>query len=1093
MGFGGSEGPITIMFTDMERSTDLAISVGNDAAQAIVRTHNELVRQQMQSHGGVELRSLGDGFKVAFTSVKKAVECAIAVQRAVAQNSEQGNQGAFAIRIGINTGEAIEEEGDLFGTAVNAAARIAAKARGGEILVPEVVRQLASGSLPDSVFVDRGRFRLKGFPERWKLYEVVWQESRRVPTFSERTAFVGRESQLSEARPLLDSARAGRGCIVLISGEAGVGKSRLAQQISSEAEALGFLPLTGRCYEMEGAPPYLPFIEALEQTRTTVSPETFRTALGEQAGEVARIMPELRRWYDDIPPPLDVPDALHERWFVFNSVKDFIMRASSMRPLLLNLEDLHWADESSLLLLQHIAGNIAEMNIVIIGTYRDVGLEVDRPLARTLEDLLRGRLAHRIPLKRLPTAGVEAMLSAISGKPVPPALAKVIFDETDGNPFFVEEVFRHLAEEGRLFDDKGHWRSDLQIEEVDVPESVRLVVGRRLERMGETGRRVLTSAAILGRDFDFRLLEELVQVEEDHLLEVIDAAERADLLVQAGGVALRFTFAHELIRHTLLGSLSLPHRQKLHVRAADALERLYIDEVDGHVADLAHHLFQAGAAADSARTVGYLKRAAEMAMEAAGFEDALRFYMTAISTIDESDAEGRADLLYRIGLAQRSLGDAEAALKTWREALETYERLGATQTAARLCREASFQLLWTGRVVEGSEMAMRGLAALGDTDNEDKAYLLAITGTIMAMGGFFDQAEAVSDQATTLARQMEDPKLEGIAFSARCLNHFFHQQPVKALEAGMEALRLLAKDGSEWDRAQIDGFVQWSLMFLGRIDEAETMAQNIEPLATRLGHPGALLILARTRAITAFMRNPDITALEGFAHRDLELATGRIGWVSDPYTWMGLCHFYRGDWTRASAMFARGASHEPPGAESGRNWSMSFLQIAYSSDAHKARAMYEEHKQAVPTQGSVGTRGEWMRLYAFAEGWAQLGEHTLAAATYPLIVQAIASGTVGRIFDYRLLQTLAGIASSSAGLFRESEEHFDEAIGLCRSLPHLLETFEVWRFRAAMLIRRDGTGDRAMAAELLADAIDGYSAIGMPRHVDMAKDLLRLT
>ncbi|GAG39258.1 unnamed protein product, partial [marine sediment metagenome] len=245
-----------------------------------------------------------------------------------------------------------------------------------------------------------------------------------------------------------------------------------------------------------------------------------------------------------------------------------------------------------------------EMPLLIVGTYRDVELDVARPLARALEEFLRQRLAHDLALKRLPEAGVEAMLRALSGQQPPAMLVQAVYSETEGNPFFVEEVFHHLAAEGKLLDTEGRWRSDLSIGELEVPRGVRLVIGRRLERVSEDCRRVLTTAAVIGRGFSFELLEALGEVEVDMLLDAVDEAERAHLITSAGdGPEARFTFAHELVRQTLLSGLSLPRRQRMHLRVAEAMERVYARALEEHAADLAHHLYQAGTAADPQKTV----------------------------------------------------------------------------------------------------------------------------------------------------------------------------------------------------------------------------------------------------------------------------------------------------------------------------------------------------------------------------------------------------------------------------------------------------------------------------------------------------------
>ncbi len=223
---------------------------------------------------------------------------------------------------------------------------------------------------------------------------------------------------------------------------------------------------------------------------------TFRAVLGDAAPEMAKLVPELRRRFPDLADPLELPPELQRR-YLFNCVVEFIERSCRLRPLAVLLDDLHWADEPTLLLLQHLAQRLPQLSMFIVGTYRSVELNADRPFAGTLETLTRQRLAHRVALKRLPQGDVERMLSALGGMTPPPALVGAVYQETEGNPFFVEEVFHHLKGEGKLFDDGGRWRADLRIDELDVPEGVRLVIGRRLKRLQESTQQVLTRAALV--------------------------------------------------------------------------------------------------------------------------------------------------------------------------------------------------------------------------------------------------------------------------------------------------------------------------------------------------------------------------------------------------------------------------------------------------------------------------------------------------------------------------------------------------------------------------------------------------------------------
>jgi len=449
---------------------------------------------------------------------------------------------------------------------------------------------------------------------------------------------------------------------------------------------------------------------------------------------------------------------------------------------------------------------------------------------------------------------------------------QAVYSETEGNPFFVEEVFHHLAAEGKLLDTEGRWRADLSIGELEVPRGVRLVIGRRLERVSEDCRRVLTTAAVIGHGFSFELLEVLSEVEADVLLDAVDEGERAHLIASASdGREARFTFAHELIRQTLLSGLSLPRRQRMHLRVAEAMERVYARALEERAADLAHHLYQAGSAADPQKTAHYLALAAERAFGAAAFEDALRHYESALSLQPADDREGRADLLHKRGMTQRSLGRWEEALADWREALTAYEELGDAEAVGNVCADITIQLLWGARYVEALEMSRRGLTALGERVSTDRCRLLGCAGMTLSMAGFYTAGDGMIAQAVALAQELSDECLLGEALRYKTSHHYAYMQLREVVDTGLRAEELLRSAGDLWRLASVLWYVQWVLSFLGRFEEVAEIAEELEPLASRLGHLGALLIARRVRAMRALMLTADIARLEEFTRADLEL------------------------------------------------------------------------------------------------------------------------------------------------------------------------------------------------------------------------------
>lgn len=656
------EGTVTVLFTDLVASTQLNQSLGDDVANVVRQEVEQLAMTSIERHGGVVVKGLGDGLMVAFQSARRAVACAREIQSSLRERNRERPSRQAVMRIGLHTGEVIEDDGDLHGETVIIAKRIEGLAPPGGIFASETVHGVLGTARAE--LIDRGEFELKGIEEPWRLFEVPLVEAPdlRVLRDSERSPYVGRVREQEIFADLVARTREGRGAMVLVSGEAGVGKSRFVSEGASLAREYQMSVLEGHCIEMDTPPPYQPLVEQLDQVARGLSSEDFREVLGENAAEVARLMPEILRLYDDVgESPTLPPDQ--ERRYLLHAFCRFVERNARRQPLVLCFEDLHWADESSLQLITELAQIASELPLLLVGTYRPGDVGTGHPLLRVREDLARRRLATEVRLDALSASDVAHLLEGRAGQPPPTELVTLVYDETEGNPFFVEEIFLHLKERGVLFDDAGGWREGVAIADTEVPATVRLVIERRLERVGADAHRALTAAAVIGRQASLDLLLLVASLDEDPLLDALEEAEHASLVTcHTQGRSIVYNFVHEQIRQTLLANQSGPRRQRLHARVADALEEVWGADAGEHAADIAHHLLLAGAVIALERTLDYLEIAARNALSAVAPEEAIRHVDAALDLLAGGDPGHRATLLALRARAHRAIPRIDEAL-----------------------------------------------------------------------------------------------------------------------------------------------------------------------------------------------------------------------------------------------------------------------------------------------------------------------------------------------------------------------------------------------------------------------------------------------
>jgi pilus assembly protein CpaF len=677
---GQTEGTVTIMFTDVEGSTSLLSTRGFTESHEIMKAYEQIIDEKVGEHAGRRIKGLGDGFMVSFGSVRHGVECALDIQKTIAEYSKLNPERKIKIRIGINTGEVVEEAGDIFGAAVNVAARVAGKAKGGEILVSDVVRALV-GPVAEINFEFRGHYKLKGFPDRWRLHEVTPGEApSTTPVLQAGDGFVGRDQERLDIRMMLDRAATGSGGMLFITGAPGIGASRLAYEVAADASRKGWMVLSGRSAEQVGGP-YAPFREVLSMAVANGGAKTLQDAVGTNGSLLANLVPALRQKVRGMAAATEVnTDQLREQ--LFRAVFDFLVGCQGAKPLLIILDDLHWADEGTVLLLRDLAERLGGTRIVIAATYWESELDSGRPFTNIVSRLLRRRRAQRIGLGRLSDREVEKMVAVMSETPLTPVQLIGIQAATEGNPLFVEQSYLYMSASESMLGGSSRVQASFTEEDLELAQSVRGLIGRRLERLSEPAQRMLVAAGVISRDFDIALLEAFGELSGHELREALDEATRARFLTAAG--TDRYRFAHDLIRQRVLALLPLPRLQAYHLAVADTLERVYGKSAGERAGEIGFHLYQAGTAADPVRTSSFLAQAAKNALAVAAWEEVLRLIESTLLLIPGDRIRERAEALAMRGQAYAGLGRTAEAKAAWQGAAQRYEELGDAKGVATI-------------------------------------------------------------------------------------------------------------------------------------------------------------------------------------------------------------------------------------------------------------------------------------------------------------------------------------------------------------------------------------------------------------------------
>jgi tetratricopeptide (TPR) repeat protein len=675
-----------------------------------------------------------------------------------------------------------------------------------------------------------------------------------------RGRLVGRASELAQARDLWRRALGRRGHCILLSGEPGAGKTRLARELLIQAALDGAIVMTGGCYEYEATTPYLPFVEAFRRwVRETPADDALRAALGDNAPQIAKLAPELETRLGPFPdrPQLSPQE---ERLLFFDAVAQTLRELSLERGALFYIDDLQWADGSTLWLLGHVLRQLREERVLVAACYRETDLDRAHPLEKALVDWNRERLTTRIALRRFGVEETRAQLGALLGEDVSLEFANAVQDETEGNPFFIEEVLKSLIEQGSVRREGAQWERD-EIKELSIPQSMKAAIGNRLDRVSPECNEVLRAAAVLGKAFDFeKLVIAAADRGEDALLDALDEASAAQLIAAERDGS--FLFTHDKIREVLYEEMNPIRRRRLHLRTAEGLARAR-ERTPVPAETLAHHFIQAG---DHRRGLDFAREAAVAAERVFAYDEAIAAYTRALECAEALRLpEEQVALEEAIGRAYMLRGEFIGSCEHFERALAL-----ATEPLHRARLQAlAASALVTNADPRGLVYIQQALELLDPADDPiEAAYAMTVAGRFHHLAGRHRKAIELMERAATLAA----PDSQQTEISPRQASALI---PTYAYLAGAHQHLGLFDDANRWARVVIAFGERFGI-----------------PLAIAVGHE----FLGENAVSTGEWKEGLV-----YAEREREIARRmhsreRLAWT---YMYAGMCAVYLGDWDRA--------------------------------------------------------------------------------------------------------------------------------------------------------------------------------------------------
>ena len=913
---------------------------------------------------------------------------------------------------------------------------------------------------------------------------------------------IDRVEEIKLLKEAADRTIQGEGGLVLLYGEAGIGKTRLARELRAYAHLRGMQVLYGRCpalFRMDGVPPYVLWSEVIRDYLETCSPEQLYRVIGFYPAEVAKLVPELSQKLRAIPQSFPIsPEQEQNR--LFEAVSQFITNISREAPLLVVLDDLQWTDPSSLLLLHYMARGVQKTPLLLLGAYRNTDIDAKHPLSPVLTELNRERLPQSIQLKRMSLSDVSEMVkSTLEQDDVPADFCKLIYEKTRGNPFFAEEVVRSLKEEEVIYREENKWKIK-EVSKIEFPETVKSVIKARLDRLDEESQNVLTLASFVGNDFTLEAMCALSGIEENKLLELMDRMLKTGLIkereIRGEGVC---SFADILVRDVVYEEVSLLKRKRLHGVVGGALEKVYAKNIDEHLGELASHFLEGG---EKGKALDYFLKAGDRAAKIFANSEATSYFQSALRLLEEKEGElqEKKNVLERLGDTKRLVGEYDASIKYWNDALPLAKQLNEKETSARLHRKMA-NVLWNNlgdreRAEEHHQKALKTLET--EPESVELASLYEDMAGMVAMGATGNMADALSlgEKAVELAKKLNAHEV--MAHSYMWLGEIssWLGNRKNALECFERALKISLDNG--YMETAVWAYDDLALWLPAEEDERRSeYYQKAFELAKKVGTVEWTALIGQHlayRYLGMGDMNKAVTLAEESAA--LNRKSGNMALLSWSLRQLGSIHQMLGEWDKSEQYYKEA------------------LNISQRLDDFQSIAMaLGMYGWLYFDRGEYGKAKEFVeKMYEVCEKHGaksvQMGLSDFVAAEYIELGEfEKAQNLIDDLRKYALEKEgerlIASADAVTARLFRaqkkweESIKHFEkslqefEALGARRWNMYWFAKLVLCEY-AQVYIERDQEGDREKAHNLLDQALEIFQRIGAKKDIEKTMTLVEV-